>query len=80
MRSERWVNIHGPLDGNGFIFSTFFHSTCPDQNVTEAECMNAFPTNRPAKHQFMTVLRHAYFEMSIQHRAANADFSYSSRF
>ena len=26
--SETSVNIHGSLDGNGFLFSTFFHSMC----------------------------------------------------
>ena len=47
MRSETSVNIHGPLDGNGFIFLKIFHSTCPNKNVTEAECVNAFPTKHP---------------------------------
>ena len=28
IRSERWVNIRGLLDGNGSPFSTFFHPTC----------------------------------------------------
>ena len=34
IRSERWVNIPGSLDGNGFLFSTFFHSTYHPQIVT----------------------------------------------
>ena len=50
IRSEMSVNIHGPLDGNGFLFfPTFIHSTCPNnpnKNVTEAERMNAFPTQK----------------------------------
>ena len=36
---------------------TFFHLKYPDKNVTEAECINAFPTNRPAKFQFIRTLR-----------------------
>ena len=36
MRSETPVNICGSLDGNRLLgFSTFFHSTYPDKNVTE---------------------------------------------
>ena len=46
IRSEMSVNIHGPLDGNGFLFLTFFHSTYPNKNVTEVECINAFPTQK----------------------------------
>ena len=58
IRSETSIIIHGSLDGNGFLpFSTFFHSTYLDKNVTEAECINAFPTNRPAKFQFIRTLR-----------------------
>ena len=36
---------------------TFFHLKYPDKNVTEAECINAFPTNRPAEFQFIRTLR-----------------------
>ena len=46
IRSETSVNIHGPLDGNGFLCLTFFHSTYPNKNVTQAERMNAFPTQK----------------------------------
>ncbi len=55
MRSETSVNIHGPLDGNGFIFLKIFHSTCPNKNVTEAECVNAFPTQNPARYYWMNL-------------------------
>ena len=47
MRSETSIDIHGPLDGNVFqFFPTFFHSTYPGISVTEAERMNAFPTQK----------------------------------
>ena len=47
IRSETSVNIRSSLDGNGFLlFPTLFHSTYLDKTVTEAECINAFPTQK----------------------------------
>ncbi len=57
MRSETSVHIYGSLNGNGFLlFPPFSHSTYPYKIVTEAECINAFPTKHPVKHQFVGAL------------------------
>ena len=52
IRSETSVNIHGSLDGNGVLFSTFFHPTCTPSKRYRAERINPFPTKHLAKFQF----------------------------
>ena len=44
IRSETSVTTHGLLDGKGFQFSTFFHSTCTPEKRYRAERINPFPT------------------------------------
>ena len=57
IRSERSVNIRDSLVGNGFLFfSTFFHSTYLDKNLAEAECINAFPTQKSSDYSSIFTL------------------------
>ena len=53
MRSETSVNIQGLLDGNGFLFLKHFSIQHTPIKLTEAECINAFPTKHPVKHLFI---------------------------
>ena len=53
---------------------TFFHSIYPNKNVTEAECINAFPTKHLNKHQFQ---RHHYTEFHYGLSMQDNHFTFS---